>query len=376
VQAALSVTNPSQYGIVFNTSLYPVVAAVEAVVTVWTGKLAVVTTLAGGGSGTFANAPSNFSYPNGVAIISSSGVIVVGDQNAGLVRLVTPAGVVTNLAGTVNTFSFAEGTGSAAAFNRPIGVATLPNGNVIVADRDNHRIRLITPAGVVTTLAGSGSPAFGDGTGTGASFNMPTGVAVLSNGNIVVADGGNNRIRLVSTATYAANSGVVTTLAGSGSPAFADGTGTGASFNVPTGVALLSNGTIIVADRDNNRIRLVATATYATNSGVVTTLAGSGTPAFANGTGAGASFAYPNGVGVLPSSENIIVADTENHRIRLITPTGVVTTLAGSGSNAFADGTGAGASFASPYGLAVYPSSGVIVVGDQYTQRIRLITPT
>jgi hypothetical protein len=127
----------------------------------------------------------------------------------------------------------------------------LSDGNIVVADTNNNRIRLVTyPEGVVTTLAGSGSPAFADGTGAAASFNYPTGVAVLSNGNLVVADKNNNRIRLV---TYPG--GVVTTIAGN-ARAFADGTGAAASFYFPQGVAVLSDGNIVVADTNNNRIRL------------------------------------------------------------------------------------------------------------------------
>jgi len=269
-------------------------------------------------------------------------------------------GVVTTLAGSSQ--GSADGTGTNATFNYLMGVTVLSNGIIVVADTFNNRIRLVNPtSGVVTTLAGSGSPGSADGTGTGASFYYPFGLAVLPNGIIVVVDHFNNRIRLVNP-----TSGVVTTLAGSGSATFADGTGAGASFNRPAGVAVTSTGDIIVADSDNNRIRLVTLA------GVVTTLAGSGSPAFADGTGAAASFSAPRGVAVT-SSGAIVVADAENNRIRLVTPLGVVTTLAGSGSPAFADGTGTGASFNQPLGVAL-TSSGVIVVADHYNHRIRLIT--
>jgi len=266
-------------------------------------------------------------------------------------------GIVTTLAGSSQ--GFADGTGAGASFNNPFGVAVLSNGTIVVADHANSRIRLVTPAGVVTTLAGSGSPAFANGTGAGASFNFPFGVAVTSTGNIVVADTSNHRIRLVTPG------GVDTTLAGSGSPAFANGTGAGASFYNPSGVAVTSSGDIVVADQGNHRIRLV------TPAGVVTTLAGSGSPAFANGTGAGASFYLPTGVAVT-STGDIVVADQANNRIRLVTPGGVVTTLAGSGAGEFANGTGVAASFSNPVGVAVTPT-GEIVVGDQTNQRIRLI---
>ncbi len=321
--------------------------------------LGIVTTLAGSSQG-FADgtgAGASFSNPFGVAALSN-GTIVVADHANSRIRLVTPGGVVTTLAGS-GSAAFANGTGTAASFNVPTGVAVTSTGDIVVADYSNHRIRLVTSAGVVTTLAGSGTPAFANGTGAGASFNFPFGVAVTSTGNIVVADTSNHRIRLVTPA------GVVTTLAGSGSPAFANGTGADASFYNPTGVAVTSTGNIVVADQGNHRIRLV------TPAGVVTTLAGSGTPAFANGTGAGASFYLPAGVAVT-STGDIVVTDQANNRIRLVTPLGVVTTLAGSGAGEFANGTGVAASFSNPIGVAVTPT-GDVVVGDQTNQRIRLI---
>ena len=274
-------------------------------------------------------------------------------------------GVVTTLAGQT-TGAFADGTGALASFNFLTGVAVIPSsGVIIVADRNNHRIRLVTPLGVVTTLAGSGQD-FADGTGAGARFNFPVGVAFIPSTNvIVVADNNNNRIRLV---TYPG--GVVTTLAGQLTGGFADGTGALAQFNQPQGVALLSDGKIVVADLSNNRIRIVDPT-----SGVVTTLAGQTTAGSVNGTGAAASFRDPAAVAVFPSSNLIVVADQGNHLIRLVTyPGGVVTTLAGSGTAAFANGTGTGASFNYPTGVALNPLTGEIVVADSSNNRIRVIT--
>ena len=269
-------------------------------------------------------------------------------------------GIVTTLAGSSQ--GFADGTGTNASFNYPMGVAVIPSsGMIVVADTFNNRIRLVNPAsGVVTTLAGSGNYDFADGTGTGASFRRPGAVAVTSTGDIIVSDSDNHRIRLVTLA------GVVTTLAGSGNYDFADGTGAGASFRLPRGLAVTSTGVIVVADAENNRIRLVTLA------GVVTTLAGS-SGGFADGTGTGATFASPTGVAIT-SSGVLVVSEQGNHRIRLVTyPGGVVTTFAGSGSPAFADGTGVAASFNQPFSVAV-TSSGAIVVVDHYNHRIRVIT--
>jgi sugar lactone lactonase YvrE len=321
----------------------------------------VVTTLAGAGGqgsadGTGTNA--SFNYPAGIAVLPN-GNIVVADQWNHRIRIVTyPGGVVTTLAGTGGQGS-ADGTGTNASFYYPTGLAVLPNGNIIVADMYNNRIRLLTyPGGVVTTLAGNSNGAFADGTGTAASFHFPSDVSIDSNGNIVVADMINNCIRLVTTSSYALNSGVVTTIAGLGGGGnnFADGIGTNANFHWPQGVVVLSNGKIAVADTNNNRIRIVDPS-----SGAVTTLAGNSGSTFADGTGTSAIFNNPSQVDV-DANGNIIVSDTSNSRIRLVTyPGGVVTTLGG-------------ASFSMPVAAIGIPSSGVIVVANFSGQNIRLIT--
>ena len=356
-----ALASPSTSAVIIN-GVTPQPAAVStAVAVVIRVLLGIVTTLAGSTSGSSngTGTGASFNQPHGVTVIPSTGDIIVADTNNHRIRLVTPGGVVTTLAGSGQ--AFADGTGAAASFNSPWGVAVIPSsGVIVVADHANHRIRLVTPLGAVTTLAGSGQ-AFADGTGAAASFNSPTAVAVIpSSGVIVVADLSNHRIRLVTPG------GVVSTLAGSGSPAFADGTGAAASFNGPYGVAVLPDGNIVVADQTNHRIRLV------TPGGVVTTLAGSGSPAFVDGTGTAARFYYPTGVAVT-STGDIVVADQSNHRIRLVTyPGGVVTTLAGAGAGS-ADGTGTGANFNNPASVALNPLTGAIVVADTNNHRIRLI---
>ena len=159
------------------------------------------------------------------------------------------SGIVTTLAGS-GAAGNADGTGTAAQFNSPAGVAVDSSGTVYVADVGNSRIRTITSAGVITTLAGS-TQGFANGTGTAAQFYNPYGVAVDSSGTVYVADYYNQRIRKITTA------GVVTTLAGSGTASFKDGNGTAAQFYDPSGVAVDSSGTVYVADYDNNRIRKI-----------------------------------------------------------------------------------------------------------------------
>ena len=323
----------------------------------------VVITLAGSGTAGNTNGTgtaASFNDPYGVAV-DGSGNMYVADHRNNLIRKITPAGVVTTLAGSGSTGS-TNGTGTAASFNYPGGIAVDGSGNVYVGDTGNNLIRKITPAGVVTTLAGSGSEGSANETGTAASFRSPWGVAVDGSDNVYVADPNNNLIRKITSA------GVVTTLAGSGSSGSTNGTGTAASFRSPWGVAVDGSGNVYVADRSNHLIRKI------TPEGVVTTLAGSGSEGSANGTGTAASFNSPSGVAV-DFSGNVYVADQSNNLIRKITPEGVVTTLAGSGSSGSTNGIGTAASFGYPAGVAVDVSSNVYVA-DISNHLIRKIATT
>jgi sugar lactone lactonase YvrE len=264
---------------------------------------------------------------------------------------------ITTLAG--DSGGYADGTGTAAKFQNPEGVAVDSNGNVYVADYGNHRIRKISPAGVVTTLAG-GTNGYADGTGTAAQFSNPCDVAVDSAGYVYVGEMNSHRVRKISPA------GVVTTLAG-GTNGYADGTGTAARFTIPYGVAVDGAGNVYVGDQNNNRIRKISPA------GVVTTLAGSGTAGSADGTGTAAQFRSPRGVAV-DIAGCVYVADNENNRIRKISRAGVVTTLAGSGTAGSADGTGTAAQFSGPFAVTV-DKSGNVYVADTGNGKIRKITP-
>ncbi len=320
-----------------------------------------VSTFAGNSRGYVDGTGTGASFFNPIGVATDlAGNIYVVDNGNNRIRKITPAGVVTTFAGS-GIAGFADGTGTAASFNNPWGIATDAAGNVYVADQGNNRIRKITPGGVVTTLAGS-TYGYADGTGTAAKFSFPVGVATDASGNVYVADELSHRIRKITP------SGVVTTLAGSGTAGFADGTGAAASFNNPYGVATDATGNVYVADDSNNRIRKI------TPSGVVTTLAGSGTPGFADGTGTAASFNDPVGVS-LDAAGNVYVADYTNNRIRKITPTGVVTTLAGNNSGEPYDGIGTGASFSNPYSVAA-DASGNLYVSDFNNNRIRKILIT
>ncbi len=296
--------------------------------------------------------------------IDANGNFIVADAFNNRIRKVTPSGNVSTLAGS-GSAAFAEGTGVAASFNSPSHVCIGTDGTIYVADSYNHRIRKVTPLGVVTTLAGSGSNAFADGMGAAASFDRPRGVAVDSSNNVFVADLNNNRIRKITSA------GLVSTLAGNETGGWVDGTGSGASFYQPIGICINTDGNIYVADYYNNRIRKVTT------TGVVTTVAGgagNGTNGLGliNGIGQNAAFNAPHGLTADPSG-NLIVADTDNHCIRKVTiPGGVVTTLAGSGIAAYTNGNETVASFNYPVDVTM-DSSGNIYVADNVNHRIRKI---
>jgi TPR repeat protein/sugar lactone lactonase YvrE len=261
---------------------------------------------------------------------------------------------------------FKDGLGSEALFNRPAAVAADLLGNVYVADNGNHRIRKIMQSGNVTTLAGSGKCGFANGQGAKAQFDMPTGVAVDAYANVYVADTGNHQIRKIT------QSGNVTTLAGSGKYGYADGAAASASFRTPVGVAVDNQGNVYVADSENNRIRKINPA------GDVFTLAGSGKRGNSDGHGELASFYFPAGVAV-DSKGNVFVADTGNHLIRKISPSGSVKTLAGSGyhdtsgNGGFADGKGIKAVFSMPKSVSVDKYNN-LYVADEQNNMIRIIS--
>jgi sugar lactone lactonase YvrE len=294
---------------------------------------------------------ARFSDPVGVAL-DVAGNAYVADYANSTIRKVSPAADTLTFAGTAGQVGSADGTGAAARFNGPAGVAVDPSGNVVVGDFQNSTIRLVTPLGVVTTLAGSaGVPGSEDGTGPAAGFSLPYGVAVDASGNVLVADSGNSLIRRVTP------SGVVTTLAGAvGNAGSSDGTGPTAQFNHPRGIALDVAGNAYVADTGNSTIRKV------TPAGVVTTLAGTaGLPGSLDGTGSAAQFSGPSGLAV-DGAGNVYVADTGNSTIRKVTPAGVVTTVVGLPGRAGNVPGALPAGLAFPLGVAVDPATGNLFV--------------
>lgn len=318
----------------------------------------IVTTLAGrvqgyqDGVGTAAL----FRYPRGIAV-NPYGLLYVSDINNHMIRCLNQAGVVTSIAGNLTT-GYQDGTGSAAMFNIPEDIVLDSNGNLYVADYWNNRVRKIDKNFVVTTFSGTGGSGWADGAATVAQFLHPYGLAVDSSNNVYVADIGNHRIRKIDT------NGNASTLAGSGAEGSQNGNGTNAQFNSPTDVAVDSAGNVFVADVANHRIRKIAPG------GLVTTFAGS-SAGFKDGLGTSAMFYSPYGLAI-DSSGNLFVADMSNNSIRKIDPTGLVTTVAGSNSVGTQDGAASNASFSAPQYLAV-DAYGNVFVSDSANHRIRKI---
>jgi uncharacterized repeat protein (TIGR01451 family) len=316
-------------------------------------KVLMVSTLAGSTRGYLdgTGVAAQFSTPRGLGMDGAGNLYVV-DHSNNRIRKITPAGVVTTLAGS--TDGYADGMGAAAKFSGPNSLAVDAAGNIYVADAGNNRIRKITPAGMVSTLVGDGYTS---------TFYQPLGVAVDASGNVYVADTENSRICKVST------SGVMTVLAGSatgggGSAGYADGVGTAAKFNGPNGVVVDASGNVYVTDGRNYLIRKI------TPSGSVSTLAGS-TEGYAEGTGAAARFENLTGP-CIDAAGNIYVGDIGNNRIRKITPGGIVSSVAGGAPMGYADGPVATAQFANPYAVAI-DAAGNLYVADVDNNVIRKI---
>ncbi|OYU82744.1 MAG: hypothetical protein CFE24_14335, partial [Flavobacterium sp. BFFFF2] len=349
-----------------NTQTYNVGSAITAISPNNTGGAvpAIVfgqtSTLAGSGAAASADgtgAAASFSRPTGVAL-DAAGNTYVADQYNHKIRKITPAGVVSTFAGSGSVGS-ADGTGTAASFNLPFGLTVDAAGNVFVADSGNNKIRKITPAGVVSTFAGSGAQGAADGPATAASFYFPTGVKLDTSGNLFVADFSNHKIRKISP------TGDTSTFAGSGSTGSADGTGTAASFFDPVGIEMDAAGNLYIADKSNQKIRKITAA------GVVSTFAGSGAIGAANGASNVASFNYPQGVAIDRLGQ-IYVADGSNNLIRKISTSGVVSTLAGSGIAGAEEAAGTSARLSLPINLTV-DSDLTVYVADYFNNKIRKI---
>jgi len=301
---------------------------------------------------------SRLRSPEGVEV-DAAGNLIITDRGNNRIRKVSPAGIMGTVAGA-DAVGFVNGAAADARFRLPWKSTVDAAGNIYVADRDNNCIRKITPAGVVSTLAGSGTAGFADGSATTAMFNQPLDVAVDAAGNIYVADNLNHRIRKVTP------QGDVSTLAGDGTAAFANGTGTAAKLRNPSGLTIDKDGNLFVADRLNHRIRKI------TPDGVVTSIAGDGVTGYKDGEAGAARFADPYGIAV-DAKGSIFIADLNNNKVRKLAG-GNVTTLAGT-SKGFLDGPGTNAQLNQPTDVCVDAGGNVYVadLGNNCVRKISLV---
>jgi DNA-binding beta-propeller fold protein YncE len=358
----------------YSTGLALLVFAIAVASTA--GAQDIVTRVAGsggaGGSADGVGAAARFWGPYDAVINAAGTIAFVTDTGNGTIRRINlSTDEVTTFAGSPGQTGSTDGTGAAARFAYPGGIAMSPDGSTLyVADVSNHTIRRIDVAtAAVTTIAGlAGQSGYVDATGTAARFSSPYGVAVKTDGSTVyVADMMNCRIRAINLATNA-----VTTIAGNAG-GFADGVGTAARFYNPTGLAIDVYDRLFVADSTNNRIRQIDLA-----SRTVSTLAGAAATGSADGIGTAATFWNPRNVATDQYGTTVFVSDSANYTVRAIdVGSATVTTVAGSPrAGASADGVGSAARFKQTQGIASTPDGATLLLADWENHTVRKIVPS
>jgi hypothetical protein len=310
--------------------------------------------------------------PSGLAV-DASGDLLIADSNNSRVRKVTPAGTISTIAGTgARGFSGDGGPATSAQLADPSGLAVDAGGNLLIADYGNYRVRKVTPAGTISAVAGNGTGVLGGGfsgdggPATSAQLSTPNGVAVDASGNLLIADYGNNRVRKVTPA------GTISTVAGTGAGGFSGdgGPATSAQLDGPSGVAVDAGGNLLIADYGNHRVRKV------TPAGTISTVAGDGTFGFSGDGGPATSAQLDPAAMAVDAGGNLLIADYVNHRVRKVTPAGTISTVAGDGTFGFSGdgGPATSAELSYPAGVAV-DAGGNLLIADLRNYRVRRVTP-
>jgi glucose/arabinose dehydrogenase len=252
-------------------------------------------------------------------MVASASLATGGAAHAATGDIFTVAG------SAATTYSGDGGPATAAGLLQPTHVAAMPDGGFVVADSTDYRVRRVGASGRIKTIAGTGVPGYSGDGGPGelAQLSGPSGLAAMADGSVLIADLSNNRIRRV------APDGTISTFAGNGTAGFAGdgGPATTAQLRFPDAVAVARDGSVLIADRGNERVRRVSPG------GTITTVAGDGTAGFTGdgGPAAAAELNGPVGVAVAPDG-GVLIADSENQRVRRVSPDGTITTVAGTGT--------------------------------------------
>ena len=336
-----------------------------------------ITTVAGGGSGPgYGDGGQATSAvlrePTGAAVDAAGNLYIADSFNA--VWKVAPNGIISTVAGSYQApgFSGDGGPATEASLFSPTGLAVDGAGNLYIADLGNNRVRKVSPDGTITTVAGGGSPASGNGDGgpaISAKLSAPGGIAFDASGNMYISEGGlgGSRIRRVSP------NGTISTIAGNGTLSFSgdNGPASSAALNVPLGIAVDAAGNLYIADGGNCRIRKVSA------SGIITTVAGNGAVSFSGDGGPATSAGFEATWVAVDSAGNLYIVDGGNERVRLVNTSGIITTIAGNGvlGTSGDGGPATSAELNVPFGIAL-GAGGKVYVTDGGGGRVRMLTPS
>ncbi|MES2630411.1 MAG: prepilin-type N-terminal cleavage/methylation domain-containing protein [Patescibacteria group bacterium] len=324
---------------------------------------AAVTSYAGSGTLGYVEGPlatARFEGATGV-VIDSSGAMFISDRGNNRIRKITTGGTVETFAGSGAFGVCTPGTGTAAGIAAPDSIA-IDNSNNLYVSANSWCVMKITPDGVVTRIGGGGGYGGAEGSSAVSQFRNPREIAVDSNGNVYVADSGSHKIRKITSA------GVVSTFAGSGVNGSANGTGAAAQFSYPSGLAINQETNTLYVTDANNTIRQISIP-----GAVVTPFVGS-TAGYQDGTGSSAKFNTPTSLGIDWAGNMYVTEQDNSHRVRKVTPAGVVTTLAGNGTAGFANGVGTATQFNYPNSITIDRSGNLYTsdAGSSYIRKIEL----
>ncbi len=331
----------------------------------------IISTVAGNGNAAFGGdngpaASASLNRPRGVAV-DGAGNVFIADSANGRIRKVSAAGIITTIAGNGTVGYSGDGGPATAAMIDPEGLALDAGGNLYFGDSGSGRVRVVKTNGIVSTFAGGGSAAPNNVAATSAALGRPTGVFVNASGNVYIGDDASNKV-------YKVSAGIITTVAGTGVQDFTGdgGPASAATFSNPDWVTADSAGNIYVSDLSNSRLRKISAA-----DGTINTIAGNGNYRYAGdgGPASGGVLSDPGGIG-RDNAGNIYIAEYSNNRVRKVSAGGIITTFAGNGLFRYTDATPAtSGSFTHPESLAVNPQNNVYVV-DYFGGAIRKITPS